>query len=188
MIKRKIVIIDKVLQFRYAGVIIASMILVIGLIWSLAFYYIHSHKDLLDALPGSEAIVFSFAKYLLAVMLFFVVFVSVYSIFVSHKFAGPIYRFKKTLEELATGDLTARAFLRERDELNDVRETLNAAIKSIHTRMKQDKSKIKDVVVILKQINVEISQPLSQEKLKDVTAKLAKIESTLHEIGNQFKM
>ena len=117
MIKRKTIIIDRILQMRYAGVLIASMVLVIMLIISSTFWFMRMNSDMLNALPGSSDIIYGLVKYLLAVMVIYIIAVVIYSFFVSHKFAGPIYRFKCVLDDLAKGDLTIRAFLRDNDEL-----------------------------------------------------------------------
>lgn len=184
MIKRKTIIIDRVLQFRYAGIIIASMLVVIGLIVIGTMWYVRLNSDMLRTIPGSTDVIYGLVKYLVVIMVCYVVLVSVYSIFVSHKFAGPVYRFKRVLEELANGDLTARAFLREKDELNDLRESLNKAIKSVHHHVRQDMSKTQDVIRLVQTIRGN----LSQDTVKDNIEKLKEVEKKLHEIGIQFKI
>lgn len=54
--------------------------------------------------------------------------VVVLAIFLSHRIAGPIYRIKKTLEEVAAGNYRARLRLRKTDELQDVAEAVNKVI------------------------------------------------------------
>ena len=46
-------------------------------------------------------------------------------IYYSHRIAGPLYRFQKSLSELTLGDLTGRVHLRRRDQLGDLGETIN---------------------------------------------------------------
>lgn len=53
------------------------------------------------------------------------------TIFISHKIAGPLFRFRQTLKELAAKDLTVRARLRKYDEASDVADSLNEAIASL---------------------------------------------------------
>ncbi len=52
-----------------------------------------------------------------------------FGLFISHKMAGPVYRIKKTLQEVADGKITlkdAKFKLRKRDELKDLVEALNS--------------------------------------------------------------
>lgn len=50
------------------------------------------------------------------------------SIFITHKIAGPVYRFKKALAEIARGNLEVSVKLREKDDLKDLAEDLNMVI------------------------------------------------------------
>jgi len=45
--------------------------------------------------------------------------------FLSHKIAGPLYRFEKSLEEISGGNLTHRIRLRKSDQLGDLAQSLN---------------------------------------------------------------
>ncbi|MBL8026091.1 MAG: methyl-accepting chemotaxis protein [Fibrobacteres bacterium] len=47
------------------------------------------------------------------------------TIFISHKVAGPVYRFSKFAEDLKTGNLKGRIYLRKGDELTDVASDFN---------------------------------------------------------------
>ena len=46
-------------------------------------------------------------------------------LYTSHKIAGPLYRFEKSLEEIGNGDLTHRFTLRTDDQLGELAEKLN---------------------------------------------------------------
>ncbi|NOX96658.1 MAG: methyl-accepting chemotaxis protein [Nitrospirae bacterium] len=43
----------------------------------------------------------------------------------SHRLAGPLYRFERSLENISRGDLTYRIKLRSADQLTDLQESLN---------------------------------------------------------------
>jgi nitrogen fixation/metabolism regulation signal transduction histidine kinase len=47
------------------------------------------------------------------------------TLFISHKLAGPIYRFETDLETIAAGDLTKTIRLRKNDQLHDFADGLN---------------------------------------------------------------
>lgn len=59
----------------------------------------------------------------------YLVLIIFFGLFISHKMAGPVYRIKKTLQEVADGRISvqdAKFRLRKRDELKDLVESLNA--------------------------------------------------------------
>ena len=51
-----------------------------------------------------------------AVLILFVL-LSAHSVFVSHRIAGPLYRFRKVMKTVASGDLSVRFTLRKKDYL-----------------------------------------------------------------------
>lgn len=57
------------------------------------------------------------------------------SIFVSHKIAGPIFRFEKFAEDLEAGDFNARVRLRGGDQLTDTAEKFNKMADAVQNRI-----------------------------------------------------
>jgi len=62
--------------------------------------------------------------------------------YLSHRIAGPLYRFEETVEELRRGDLTQRVGLRKTDQLQELNRPMNAFIEEMDNRL----SGIKDEV------------------------------------------
>jgi len=58
--------------------------------------------------------------------------IAVISVFFSHKIAGPIYRLEKTLDSVASGDLTVGAHLRTGDQLTVLADEVNAMVRSLN--------------------------------------------------------
>ena len=52
--------------------------------------------------------------------------IAVVALFLSHRVAGPFYRFEKTLEKMKAGDFTVTFQLRKRDEGKRLREDINS--------------------------------------------------------------
>ncbi len=50
------------------------------------------------------------------------------SVLITHKMAGPVYRFKQTLAEISNGNLDISIKLREKDDLKDLAEEFNKVI------------------------------------------------------------
>jgi len=63
------------------------------------------------------------------------VLLAVHSVFVSHRVAGALYRFRAVFREAARGDLTVRATLRKRDYLLKEAAELNAMIEAVNDRL-----------------------------------------------------
>ena len=64
-----------------------------------------------------------------AVALFFII--AIGTIFLTHKIAGPLYRFQKTFDEINKGDLKQRVYLRKDDHARDILPHLNAMLSSL---------------------------------------------------------
>ena len=56
----------------------------------------------------------------------FIIIVGVLTLFVTHRIAGPIFRLKKGIRDIADGRLNEKIILRKKDEFHDVAEELNA--------------------------------------------------------------
>lgn len=56
-------------------------------------------------------------------------------LFVSHKIAGPIFRFEKDIKRVSNGDLTVRINLRKKDQLKDMALALNQMVQSLSSKM-----------------------------------------------------
>lgn len=57
------------------------------------------------------------------------------TLFVSHKLAGPMFRFEADLKIIGEGDLTKVIRLRKKDQLKDIAETLNRMTGKLHEKV-----------------------------------------------------
>ena len=57
------------------------------------------------------------------------------TLLVSHKIAGPLFRFEKELDAVAEGDLTKRIVLRQKDQGKDMADSLNRMISGFHDKV-----------------------------------------------------
>lgn len=55
----------------------------------------------------------------------------IFSLYLTHRVAGPLYRFEQSAQELKKGNLCLRIRLREGDELQGLAEALNATVKNL---------------------------------------------------------
>ncbi len=61
---------------------------------------------------------------------------AIHSIFVSHRIAGPLLRFRNTFKAVAAGDLSVRVTIRKHDYLGHDADILNEIIAGLRTRIK----------------------------------------------------
>ena len=61
--------------------------------------------------------------------------VIVVTLLVSHKIAGPMFRFEKDITRIAQGDLKSRIRIRKGDQFQELAESLNYMIQSLSNRM-----------------------------------------------------
>ncbi|MCK5219053.1 HAMP domain-containing protein, partial [bacterium] len=89
---------------------------------------------------------------MLMILLVFLVLVAVFSIFVSHQIAGPIYRFEKTLQAVAGGDLTMRVGLRKRDEFKHLADSMNEMVGELRNNLSSNRVLIEEMIGIFERI------------------------------------
>ncbi len=84
------------------------------------------------------------------------------SLFLSHKIAGPLYRFETVLYQMALGDLSIRCRLRKFDEAKSVSQAFNRTLDSLDYKISQLKrivrEKDKDPASFLPRLKQELSE------------------------------
>lgn len=67
--------------------------------------------------------------------------ISLVSVFLSHRIAGPVYRLEKTIEEVAKGNLALRITLRRKDELKELATSINGMMSTLSDRIRDVKDR-----------------------------------------------
>ena len=75
--------------------------------------------------------------YKLAIYVLFVVLISAV---LSHKMAGPIYRFEQTCKAIAKGDFSQRVHLRKGDQFIELQDEFNKMMDRVEQEIKQKKN------------------------------------------------
>jgi methyl-accepting chemotaxis protein len=60
-----------------------------------------------------------------------------FSIFISHRIAGPIYKIKSVIDKMASGDLPPQIYLRKNDEFKELAESVNKLIEYLNQNQKK---------------------------------------------------
>ena len=135
--QRKTILIKKGLQYRYMALIFASVlagfiVIWLDVIWTIADV-VNKHPMMQSMLGelGDMAPMFAIK------MLMFLGIVLIVSLVVSHRMAGPIFKFEKSCDTVAEGDLTHRVYLRQGDHLMDLQEHFNNMVSAMHEAVKE---------------------------------------------------
>jgi methyl-accepting chemotaxis protein len=136
--QRKTVLIKRSLQLKYIGMVFLS-VLVASLIVGGDVYYSLARVVMTECPVASDRLV-QFNGVLLVKAALYLGLMLLVSLYVSHRFAGPIYRFEKSAQTIAGGDLTHRVSLRTGDELMELQEEFNGMTASLQTLVQKDRN------------------------------------------------
>lgn len=137
---RRTIFIKKNLQIRYMMLMIMSVLCGLAI---MTFELTATLNDLFDSYPVlvqplyDEFIpVAASFFYKIAIYLLFVVIISA---ILSHKMAGPVYRFEQTCKAIAKGDFSQRVHLRQGDQLMELQDEFNKMMDRIESEINQKK-------------------------------------------------
>lgn len=134
--QRKTILIKKHLQYRYMALIFLSVLLaflIVGLdlMWTMS--KVVSEHPMMQPLLDD---IFGMAPLFGVKVLMYMVIVLIVSAVISHRMAGPIFKFEKSCATVASGDLTHRVFLRKGDQLTDLQDQFNNMVGAVNEVMK----------------------------------------------------
>lgn len=136
--RRRIIVVKKKLQLKYAGLIFMSVLIAVIIIACDMYYGIG--QVLVEKInPEMRPLILKINNLLMLKLLIYLLIVMIISLFVSHRFAGPIFRFERAVDTVAKGDLTERIRLRSTDDLKEVAVKMNTMIESLQKKVKEDK-------------------------------------------------
>jgi HAMP domain-containing protein len=125
---RKQYMVKKGFQLRFMTTIIIAMVL-IALVTGLTIYYAVM-QTLTTQLHGENlALVKHAITYRLFLRSFLLILaIAIISVFLSHRIAGPIYKFEQTIKECASGKNPKEIKLRKGDEFYELASAINNLI------------------------------------------------------------
>lgn len=114
--------------------------------------------------------------------------IAVLSLFFSHKIAGPLYRFEKSMDAVGSGDLTCVVKLRAGDQILRIEETMCTSINSMNQRVRGMNDILLRFKTIEERLKTRLEMDLQEKGLKELTEDL-RIELTeLKKILEMIKM
>ena len=136
--KRRTIFIKKKLQLRYMALIILSVLS--GLL-IMAYELTFTLHEVFDKYPVLLQPLYdhfpSLAYSFVYKLLIYIVFVVLISAILSHKMAGPVYRFEQTCKAVAKGDFSQRVHLRKGDQLTELQDEFNKMMDRVEEEIKK---------------------------------------------------
>lgn len=190
---RKRYFIDKPLQTKYI-VLTILMLLIYTLLFVLILIFPHilalSFDTPLAEQTEAAKTLLILHKSIWPALGIVILIMSGVSILITHKIAGPVYRFKQTLAEISEGNLDVTIKLREKDDLKDLAEELNDVIsefKGAVTTLQKNhdviSSCIEDLNVQIK--NKQISRESGERLIKMMQTNQDNISHVLSKYSRQ---
>lgn len=165
-------LINKDFQLRYVAKVLFGII-IMALIVSLTIYYT-TWSRIMDAFYYLPAIASQFASLfssvnqaLFTLLLIFIGLATIISVFISHRIAGPMFRFEKSLGSIGEGDLSIRVSLRKNDEFHYLAEDFNCMLDQLNQRIKAERQAVEKIDQLLRdQQSQEKKQGLDKDGLE----------------------
>ncbi|MDO8603138.1 MAG: hypothetical protein Q7O04_04765 [Candidatus Omnitrophota bacterium] len=193
--KRKNYFISKAFQsefiLKFCGLVIAGSV-VFGII-----LYVFSKNTLTTSFENSRLVIKSTADYIFPGLLFGGLLVAVFTaiaagvtvMFMTHRIAGPMYRFEKYISEIGSGKLYCDLKIRQKDQLQNMVGALNKMTDDIKLGL----SEINIVSAKLDRLIEELSDSSSREILlkediKRIVGELKKDKQNLSRALGYFKI
>src|SRR3989344_7517479 len=136
--QRKTVLVKRALQLKYIGMVFLSVLVASMIVGGDVYYSLM--RVMLTECPSVTDRVVQFNTVLLGKVALYLGLMLLISLYVSHRFAGPIYRFEKSCQSLSSGDLTHRVSLRTGDELMELQEEFNGMAAALQALLQKDRN------------------------------------------------
>ena len=142
--RRATILIKKGLQLRYMMLIIVSVLCGLAI---MTFELTATLNDLFDTYPVLVQPLYDefipIATGFFYKICIYLLFVVVISAILSHKMAGPVYRFEQTCKAIAKGDFSQRVRLRKGDQFVELQHEFNAMMDRVEAEINKKKQEEK---------------------------------------------
>ena len=109
-------------------------------------------------------------------------------IFLSHRLAGPLYRFENILDAIKKGDLTQRFKLRENDQFVELANSINEHTDTLDKNMGHLKAGVMEFSQLASKMQTALaSDPSANKELERLLQEMSKKLQALEGAANYFK-
>lgn len=189
--RRRTFLVKTGLQLRYMGIIISTMLLVaFGVGWIIYYTSWSRISNTQDLTIDKLAEIFDMVnRTLVQWVVVFVIVIAILSIFVSHKIAGPVYRFERSARVISSGDLTQRVKLRYGDELRELQDVFNSMTGSLCDMVTKDREIIQRLIGACNRLNETLRKSKQDpQTLEGVAKDLYGVIEELRKVTKAFKI
>ncbi len=183
--KRKIILIDKAFQGRFIVSVLATIIL-FGLCSAGLLYWLISSDLNVQSQAAHINIANTWERLGLSILLGNIVAAIIAGLtaiivvlYISHKIAGPLYRFETLCKEVGEGNLDTITYLREGDQLQELAQSFSTMVDKLRDKRKNKNELVAEInqqLVSLKN-NAELSIE-QQESIENIELILNKIKES----------
>ncbi|MBI3397717.1 MAG: methyl-accepting chemotaxis protein [Deltaproteobacteria bacterium] len=114
--------------------------------------------------------------------------IAVLSLFFSHKIAGPIYRFEKSLEAIGSGDLTHIVRLRTGDQIIGLVEPINKSTRAMNHRIRTVQKSLLRLKAIEDDMKALLDKGYSESEMRNIIGGLENETGKLKDILQVIKL
>ncbi len=183
--RRRNFFIEKDLQGRF--ILYLFFVVILGaLLFTLIFTYLSSnvltvtYKDYhLEVDKAPKALLYEIFQAHWLFIFFVGIGVSVLAVFLSHRIGGPIYRFKKSVEEITNGNLSFTVIIRKKDEGKELAEGMNRMIDTLNERIGRIASEAEEIEKNLKLFSEGKSGETATERFDKIKSHLERLKGSL---------
>lgn len=178
--QRKTVLVKRTLQIKYIGMVFLSVLMASVIVGGDVYYSLT--RLMLVECPSVPDRVVTLSGVLAVKVALYLGLMLLISLYVSHRFAGPIYRFEKSAQAVAEGDLTHRVSLRTGDELMELQEEFNGMLAALQALVQKDRNLARRLAERVD----EVAKRLPQDSPAREDLKALKLE--LEHVTKSFKV
>ena len=149
--KRQHHFVEKGFQFKF--ILKFCLLILAGIVVSTGLLFLFSRGTLTSSFQDSRLVIKDTAFAMLPITVYvnlvtlglITLAAIAVTLLISHRLAGPLYRYRRELEEIEKGDLTRIIRLRKNDQLADLGDSLNKMTASLRERISLIQNEVKNV-------------------------------------------
>ncbi len=133
-IKRKRYLVDKPVQFRYIGIVVTPLILLLAALYYLIYYSVFREMLIPEAIVATLVPAMRKVNIVVVVGLPILLYLILrLALIYSNRIVGPIPRLEKELDKVIAGDYSIRLKTRDKDELSPFINKINLILDKVGT-------------------------------------------------------
>ncbi|MBA4369150.1 MAG: hypothetical protein C0403_16095 [Desulfobacterium sp.] len=141
--QRKTHLIKKDFQIKF--IVKFCLIVLAGVILSTALLFFFSQDTLTSSFDHSKLVIRKTGSAILPAVIYtnlitlgvVCIITILVTLYISHKIAGPIFRFEKEIKAIAQGDLCKKIVLRKQDQVKEMADSINQMVNSLHDKVNE---------------------------------------------------